>query len=203
MPPLKTWLIRHGESTANAGLPAPKHADSPLTERGIAQSRITASKFTEKPNLLVTSPLLRSRSSAKYILDRWPDMVTEIWPIQEFTYLSPTRCLGTTARERQPLIQNYWDQCDPGYVDGEDAESFAGFIKRLQDFHSRLLELDADFVAVVGHGQFLRAYSMALDQKIQSSPDSMRNYRQAEVAQPMKNGDILELSRKDLARVVF
>jgi 2,3-bisphosphoglycerate-dependent phosphoglycerate mutase len=200
MPPLKTWLIRHGESTANAGLPATRDADSPMTDRGIAQSRTVAQMINLVPDILIISPSLRARSTAEFIKDRWPSVTSEIWPIQEFTYLSHARCTGTTQLERQPFTRAYWERSDPEYVDGDDAESFADFLKRLQDFHSRLLALEVSFAVVVGHGQFFRAYSLALGHKIVPSPEGMKFYRQSETADSLKNGEVLKLSLKDIAQ---
>ena len=39
MPPAVTWLIRHGQSTANAGLPSADYEEVPLTALGHRQAR--------------------------------------------------------------------------------------------------------------------------------------------------------------------
>lgn len=194
VPPALTWLVRHGQSTSNAGLAAAGHAEVPLTARGLEQARALAARVDRSPGLLIVSPFLRARETADPIRMRWPSAPCETWPIQELTYLSPERCRGTTAETRRPWAEAYWRRCDPDYQDGQDAESFAGFLGRLGDFHRRLRALEADFVIAVGHGQFFRAYEMALAEGFVGTARWMKRYRAAETARPMSNGEIIELT---------
>ncbi|MGE0653784.1 MAG: histidine phosphatase family protein [Alphaproteobacteria bacterium] len=194
MPPALTWLVRHGQSASNAGLPAVGHAETPLTALGQAQAREVARRVERQPDLLIVSPFLRTQETAAPIRERWPGTPCEVWPIHEFTYLSPARCRGTTADIRRPWIEAYWRRCDPDYCDGPDAESFGAFMGRLGDFHRRLSALDSAFVVVVGHGQLFRAYLWARDRQFAVAPRPMREYRLAETAQPMANGEIIELN---------
>jgi broad specificity phosphatase PhoE len=193
VPPALTWLVRHGQSATNAGLPATGHDDVPLTELGLAQARELVGRFERPPDLLILSPFLRARATAQPILERWPDTPSETWSIQELTYLSPARCVGTTSAARRPWIDDYWQRCDPDYCDATDAESFGAFVGRLAAFHHRLLALDAGFVVAVGHGQFFRAYRIALARGFHTSSAWMRDYRRIETAQPMANCEVIEL----------
>lgn len=193
MPPALTWLVRHGQSASNAGLPATGHAETPLTALGHEQARALAQRVDRRPDLLIVSPFLRAKDTAQPVRERWPGTQCEVWPIGELTYLSPARCRGTTAESRRPWIEEYWGRCDPDYLDGPDAESFAAFMARLLDFDRRLQALDGDFVIAVGHGQFFRAYLWGRDRHFAVTAQGMRDYRQAETAQPMANGEIIEL----------
>ena len=195
MPPALTWLVRHGQSAANAGLPSVLHADVPLTELGHRQAEAVAERVARPPDLVVVSPFARARATAAPILARWPATPTETWPIGELTYLSPARCVGTTPEIRRPWIAEYWQRCDPDHLDGDDAETFRAFVARLADFHRRLAALDLDFVIAVGHGQFFRAYTVALAAGAEAAARWMQDYRARETAQPMANGEIIELSR--------
>lgn len=192
MPEMTLWLVRHGQSTVNAG--AQSDMDAPLTELGWQQARNVAAMVGKQPDLLITSPLLRTRQTAAPLLERWPGTAQETWPIQEFSYLSPARCAGTTAQTRRPWVANYWDSADPASVDGADAESFAAFIGRVQAFEQRLHQLAPGFVLVFGHGQFLRAFQMVLTQGLDASAGAMRQFRAQEVAQPVGNTEVLDLS---------
>jgi broad specificity phosphatase PhoE len=198
VPPALTWLVRHGQSASNAGLPATGHDDVPLTELGMAQARELAGRLDRPPQLLILSPFQRARATAEPMLARWPGTPSETWPIQELTYLSPARCVGTTSATRRPWIDDYWRRCDPDYSDGADAESFAAFVGRLRDFHRRLLALDEGFVVAVGHGQFFRAYLIALAKGFDVSSPWMRDYRRIETAQPMANCEVIELDAAGL-----
>jgi broad specificity phosphatase PhoE len=193
VPPALTWLVRHGQSASNAGLPAIGHGEVPLTALGREQAREVARRVDRQPDRLIVSPFLRARETAAPIRERWPRTPCEVWPIQELTYLSPTRCKGTTADVRRPWIEAYWRGCDPDYLDGSDAESFRAFMARLADFDRRLSALDGDFAIAVGHGQFFRAYLWGRDRGFAVAPEWMRNYRAAETSQPMANGEIIEL----------
>lgn len=199
MPSVAIWLVRHGQSTSNAGLPAVGQGDVPLTELGREQARAVARRVDRQPDLLVVSPFLRARETCAPIQARWPQAPCETWSIQELTYLSPERCRGTTAATRKPMIDAYWQRCDPDHADGPDAESFGSFLGRLRDFHERLLKLDGGFVIAVGHGQFFRAYMIGLTAGFDATPDWMRRYRATEVATPIANGEIVELSGEALA----
>ncbi len=199
MPPGLTWLIRHGQSASNAGLPANGYGDVPLTALGEQQARDVAGRVERQPGLLIVSAFARAIATAEPIRARWPSTRCETWPIQELTYLSPVRCRSTTAETRRPWVEEYWRRCDPDYRDGADAESFRSFVARLHDFHRRLLALTADFVVVVGHGQFFRAYQLARCEGFAVSADWMKAYRIAETGNPMANGEIVTMTGEALA----
>jgi broad specificity phosphatase PhoE len=193
MPPLTTWLVRHGQSTANAGLPTADAGEAPLTELGRRQAIAAARRVDRRPDLIVVSPFRRARETAAPLIDLWPDVRQESWPIQEVTYLSPVLCEYTTVDTRKPMVADYWRRLDPDYVHGPGAESFAAFIDRLVAFHDRLAALDEDFVVVFGHGQFFRAFTHGLEVGFQATADWMRRYRRVETSTPMVNGETIEL----------
>jgi broad specificity phosphatase PhoE len=167
---------------------------------GRQQARDVADRVPRQPDLLIVSSFLRAADTAEPIRARWPLLRCETWPIHELTYLSPARCRGTTAETRRPLVDAYWQRCDPDYRDGPDAESFRSFMTRLLDFHRRLLALEGDFVIVVGHGQFFRAYQLSLSDGFAVSADWMRDYRATEIAQPMANCGIIEITGEAVVR---
>ncbi len=203
MPPLTTWLVRHGQSRSNADLPAAHNADVPLTDLGIAQARAVADRIDRQPDLLIVSPYLRARATAEPIAAKWPNARRETWPIAELSYLSTENGANTTAKTRKPLVEAYWRRCDPAYIDGPGAESFEQFMNRVQNFHDRLLKRSEGFVVAVGHGQFFRALLMALTEGFATTPEAMRRYRAAETAEQIANGAIIELSAGDLQRERF
>lgn len=194
-----TWLVRHGQSASNAGLPAVGAGNVPLTKLGHQQARALAARVEQQPDLLIVSPFIRSQATAAPIRERWPLTPCEIWPIHELTYLSPARCIGTTKETRQPWVDAYWHACDPDYLDGADAESFRSFMGRLNAFHQRLLALPGELVIAVGHGQFFSGYLTGLGKGYDVAPDRMKEFRAAEIARPMANCEIVEL-RGDAVR---
>nr|KAJ9631430.1 hypothetical protein H2204_008157 [Knufia peltigerae] len=49
---------------------------------------------------------------------------------QEFTCLCPSRCAATAAVDRAQWVEDYWERCEPQYIDGPGAESFSSLVQR-------------------------------------------------------------------------
>jgi broad specificity phosphatase PhoE len=189
--PRTTWLIRHGQSYSNAGAPASlDHGEVALTPLGVRQAEAVAARIDRCPDLLVVSPYLRAAASAEPIRLRWPAAKLEVWPIQELTYLSPALCAGTTVDTRRPMVEDYWERSDPFYRHGPDAETFVEFMRRIGSFRERLIARPGDFAAIVGHGQFFRAFLEGLD-GWEPTAASMQRFRRTETSRPMANGEVI------------
>ncbi|MGO4221627.1 histidine phosphatase family protein [Lysobacter sp. TAF61] len=193
VPPLSVQLIRHAQTTANAGQVTDNHADIRLTELGEHQARKVATSIPNAPDLIVVSPYRRTLDTALPLIEAYPGTVVETWPIQEFSYLAPARANRTSFAERKPMIAEYWQRADPGHVDGEGAESFAQFVARLRAFHERLWQ-QSGRVVTFGHGQFLRAFTLGLRDGFSGSREAMLKFRQAEVSKPVRNGEIITVT---------
>jgi broad specificity phosphatase PhoE len=155
---MRATFIRHGQSTGNAGIPCHDLATIELTEKGWDQARRVAADWTEAPSLIVTSPFLRTQQTAAPTIERFPDVPVEIWPIEEFTYLQPSRWNGTLSADRAPHLIRYWGKADPAYCDGEGAESFGTLLRRAEVALERLAALPSlGPVYVFSHGQFIQA----------------------------------------------
>lgn len=187
------WLIRHGQSTSNCGVWSASPNEVGLTEQGKTESLALAEQIITRPDLIIASPMQRALQTAEPTRLKWPDVPVEIWPIQEFTYLSPTKYQNMTAEERKKIIQNYWQQANPFYSDGEDSETFANFIQRVQTFQQTLLTKKG-FILVFGHGQFFKAFLLGNKQSFATTPLWMKEFRHDEISEPMLNGEIIELS---------
>ncbi|MCP4139464.1 MAG: phosphoglycerate mutase family protein [Chloroflexi bacterium] len=156
------WLIRHGQSEANAGLKSSDPAAVPLTPKGQEQAKKVSLTIPKTPDQILYSPFIRTQETAKPTLERFPSVAVKEWPIQEFTYLSPALCKDMTALERRPMREKYWERNDPNYIHGEGAESFADLLGRTKDAFDRMKELQSEFVLVFGHGQFMRTLLLSL-----------------------------------------
>lgn len=155
---MRAVFIRHGQSTGNAGVPCTDLATIELTDKGWTQARDVAASWDEQPTLIVTSPFLRTQQTAAPTIERFPDVAVEVWPIEEFTYLQPSRWNGTLAADRAPHLERYWGETDPTYCDGEGAESFGKLLRRAEAALMRLAALPSDaLVYVFSHGQFIQA----------------------------------------------
>lgn len=193
---INVWLIRHGESEANAGLPTINPATTPLTETGYWQARQIALAFSQPPQLIITSPYKRTQQTAQPTCDRFPHSSQMQWQVQEFTYLAPNRYHNTTIEQRRPLSDAYWQQSDPLYVDGVGAESFADLMHRVQAAHQQIRQLagEAEFIVIFSHGRFIRALLWSvLTHSWGVSAKRMRQFHGFIGAFSVPNGSILKL----------
>jgi probable phosphoglycerate mutase len=150
-----------------------------LTETGWSQARQVAANWTQSPNLVVTSPYIRTQQTAQPTIDRFLDVPIEVWTIQEFTYLQPSRWNGTRSIERLPYIEAYWKNADPDYCDGEGAESFSALLCRASDTLSRLKNMaDDSLTYIFSHGQFIQAVRSLVRSREMKEQERMREFWQ-------------------------
>lgn len=195
---LNTWFIRHGESEANAGGRTSDPAAIGLSNVGREQAELAATRFYKAPELIVTSPYARARQTAEPIIRKYPGARVEEWSVQEFTYLSPSRCKNTTTAERIPMVKEYWGRCDPFYCDGEGAESFERFVRRLRKTKEDILGRGNSFTAVFSHQQFIAGMLwLAQRGEKEMTKESMKDYFSFLAAHPIENAAIVEVYEKD------
>jgi broad specificity phosphatase PhoE len=193
-------LIRHGESAANAGAPTQDHASIPLTEHGVDQARQVALSFAKAPDLIVTSPFARALATAQFTASAFPSVPMETWPVQEFTYLKPARCVNTTVAQRRDWVEEYWNQANPSLVDGDGAESFIEFVSRAQAFLGRLAAHPSKDIVVFSHGQFINAVAWLIErQPTEIDSQAMTDWREYEIANHVENcgGYVLVYEQSD------
>lgn len=203
------FLIRHGQSRANAGLATTAPKDVELTTQGYEQARKIA-VFLEKYaalNLIVTSRYLRTKQTAMPTREIFGDVPHEEWRVEEFTYLLPGYMGYSTVDDRRPLVDAYWEQCQPTFTDGlhsklfdglisTGSESFVVFISRVQGF-IRLLKETAygcENIAIFSHEQFINAVLWSLTRKPGPIDEiAMRDFRNYFNNNRIPNGAIVEL----------
>lgn len=190
---MKATFIRHGQSTGNAGVPCDDLGLLELTDKGWGQAREVAESWAETPDLIVTSPYLRTQQTAIPTLARFPNVPVEVWPIQEFTYLQPSRWNGTLSQERKPHIERYWATADPEFCDGEGAESFATLLDRVRENFRRLEGLAVDgSVLIFSHGQFIQAVRMLLLYPKATDRQRMEHFWRADGLPAVRNAELVE-----------
>lgn len=182
-------LIRHGESAANAGGATLDHATIPLTPKGVEQAHHVARSFNHPPALIVASTFSRARSTAMATVSKFAAIPLEIWPVHEFTYLEPARCVNTTVAQRRAWVEEYWTRSDPAFMDGAGAESFLDFVSRAQSLLDRLADHPAQDIAVFSHGQLINAVAWLVERKPQKIDGrAMSDWREYEIANHVPNG---------------
>ncbi|WP_051468724.1 histidine phosphatase family protein [Actinomadura oligospora] len=195
----RIWLIRHGESESNAGLPTNGPGASPLTPLGRRQAERVAALFPSAPSLIVSSDFVRARETAAPTRARFPGVPYEEWPVEEFTYLGSLHGPNTTNEERRPYAEAYWKRSDPSHVDGGDGESFQDLISRARAMLDTLAARpEPGLIAVFSHGLFIRAAMWTLLTGItEPTSDQMRAFFRFIEGSRTPNGTIVEL-RPDL-----
>ncbi len=174
---MRAIFIRHGQSTGNAGIPCDDLALLELTQKGWLQAEEVAANWNQEPSLIVTSPYLRTEQTSRPTLRRFPNAPVEVWPIQEFTYLQPSRWNGTLSVDRMPFIERYWGAADPEFCDGEGAESFDRLLSRVRAALTRLEWLPASaLVYLFSHGQFIQAARSLIRKPTQTGEERMLEF---------------------------
>ncbi|HEY9642085.1 MAG TPA: histidine phosphatase family protein [Coleofasciculaceae cyanobacterium] len=194
----QVWLIRHGESTSNAGLPTSEPTDLiPLTDKGQRQAAGVARSLPQ-PNLIVTSPYLRSQQTAQPLIQRFPTCPQVEWPVQEFTYLPADIRQTTDHQERRKMREDYWEKSDPAYVTGTGAESFADLVERARLMQANVEQLQPGLVFVFSHAVFIRAVLwVLLSPQIEMTTEGMQRFRMFIKAFRVPNGAIVKLQVQD------
>jgi probable phosphoglycerate mutase len=191
---VRVFLIRHGESESNAGLPSATADSAPLTPRGRWQAQLVAGVIAEVPALIVTSPYRRARQTAEPAVSRFPAAACQVWPVQEFTYLGDLYGRSSTASEREPHVRAYWDQADPGRRHGDNSESFTDLLRRSSDCLSRLSAQRSGPIVVFTHGIFMRAVAWSLLTGVTTpGQEEMRGFRRFADRYLIPNTGVIEL----------
>jgi broad specificity phosphatase PhoE len=189
----RIFLVRHGQSVANAGGVPADHITNPLTELGHAQAKALAERLDCTPTLFLHSPFLRTRQTAEPTLQRFPDVPVEEWPIHEFTYLEPTRHNGTSEAQQMPHILKYWENLDPSYLDGPGAETFTQFLDRARSAIQRFAQMPpGGCVVVFTHGFTMQAIRLLLLFPDATDAELMRNFRRFHFNNFIENTEVLE-----------
>lgn len=194
--PIRAVFIRHGQSTANIGIPCRDIALVKLTDLGWNQAKELVANWTERPDRIVVSPYLRTQQTAEPTIRRFPDVPVETWPIQEFCYLQPHRWTNLSDEELRPHVDRYWTECNPEFCDGEGAESFSTLLARAQTALDGLAALpDDELVFVFTHGHFILALWGLLTETHPDERSRMRSFWQEGDPRVVGNTDQIWVER--------
>jgi broad specificity phosphatase PhoE len=190
----RIWVVRHGQSLSNSGLPTRGADDNVLTAIGEAQAKHLATAIDTQPDLIVISPYVRTYLTAKPLIAKFPGVPVETWSVQEFTYLSLQTDNLVTREERLPLSIAYWKRCNPNYVHGAGAESFAHLISRAEVTLEKLRQVDG-FTVLFSHSTFTKALLWyILENPGQIDESAMRHFQWFHMGFRVPNASILKLN---------
>jgi broad specificity phosphatase PhoE len=194
----KIWFIRHGQSLANADANFKSDDFSAgsvsLSEKGMKQAEELLKHFSDAPDLLITSPYVRTKETAKPLLNKYPNIPQEEWSIHEFTYFSGKRCFNTTFLEREPWKDNYWQESNPEYNDGDGAESFIDFMDRTREAIEMIKKRKENFIVLFSHQYTIVAVRYILEKNPKKiTSEVMRDFKKYFKANPVPNAEKVEI----------
>jgi len=202
-------FVRHAQSVANAGGQTLPHATIPLSSTGEAQAAWIAMRLPIDASAVHVSKFDRARETARPFCERI-GLQARVHPLMhEFSAIDPARIAGLTGAQRRPLTDAYWARGDRDARMGDAADTFGEFVGCVDGFIDGMDDL-ADGSVLVGHGIWFGLLAWRLMGFQADTPDDMRAFRQFQVALPMPNCAVYELSgagrqwhlhyRADLAR---
>ena len=187
------FLVRHGQSEANAGQPTGDPAAIALTATGREQAKQLALDWSIQPAQVLTSPYQRAQDTALPFCDCHGMTASTVPGLHEFVTLAPQRVNGLSNFERKPFIDAYWAEADPTRVDGPDAESLQAFSARTDAFAQQLSSL-ADQTVVFGHGMWFAMLIWRLMRFPVDSSAAMKAFRNFQLGLPMPNCAVYALT---------
>lgn len=160
--PLKQfYMIRHGQTEANATRTMAGSLDSPLTDHGRDQARAVQPilrDLTEKPQVIVHSHLSRAQETATILNEALNVPMIEMEDIAE---IHCGEWEGIPYEECTELLTTFMDP--PG------GETFDGFAERVRRGKSNAIENHPGPVMFVCHGGVFRAVAKLYGLDIQGS----------------------------------
>ena len=152
-------MIRHGETQWNLEKRTQGHLDSPLSEKGVLQTKETAQKLRNyKFDLVLSSPLGRALETAKIISAELGTNNIQMEPDLAERHLGVLQ--GRTKKES---LENYphFFGADGRFIQSSDipeAESLQDFLQRIQQAVLKLQILSEDSsMLVITHDGVLHA----------------------------------------------
>jgi len=149
--PTTLYLVRHGESEANAAQIYAGQVDSPLTERGRGQAEAVADALRElRVDRVVSSDLSRARDTASAIARRHLRAVECFRELREID-------LGAMAGRPFEDARRAPSWTDDGFVQWPGGESLEAVLRRSLGAVDRLVaESPGQNIVIVGHGGVTR-----------------------------------------------
>jgi broad specificity phosphatase PhoE len=149
------YLVRHGQSQANAGGMTLENAIVPLTPLGDSQARAIAALLPASPQMIWSSPFKRTLDTAAPYCARIGLAATLHDDLREFETVDTLQLRGSASKEREAVVAAYWMKSDPDHRSGPAAETFREFNQRVARARVEWLPGLADGTVIFGHGMWM------------------------------------------------
>ncbi|GAA1482813.1 hypothetical protein GCM10009624_32530 [Gordonia sinesedis] len=150
--PTRLVLVRHGQTELSVHRRYSGRGDPPLTETGRRQAEAAAARVAaeRRVDAVVTSPLQRTRDTARAITDRIGGTATVLDALVENNFGDWEGLTFTEAATRDPEIHRRW--LGDSTVPAPGGESFADTARRVIDCAEELVErYPGGTVVIVSH----------------------------------------------------
>jgi broad specificity phosphatase PhoE len=151
--PVRLALVRHGETVANVEGCWQGQSDSPLTERGVEQSRSLAEALADEPIAAIySSDLGRAMATARIVAERHDLPVIPDARLREIDTGRWTGQSGFVLRQEEPALLEEW-RLHPAEMRLPGGEGLADVQARVLDFCAAVLPRHrGEDVLVMAHG---------------------------------------------------
>lgn len=204
----KIYLIRHGQSQSNAGQGTPRpNAEIELTTLGHQQATRVAdwvlAHLHEPITAIYVSQYRRTVQTAQPLLDKLQRQAEILPDLHEFNYVSFQQVQNLAFPEVYRLAEHFWQTADVQQRAGDDAESFAEFMQRVERTYQQFCQFDAGTYVVFTHGIWISALKWFLLGQSIDTPKAMQRFHEFEMAIRPKNGDIqlLQIGQDGLSQI--
>jgi len=159
----RLFLVRHGQSEWNAAGRIQGQIDIQLDETGCRQAELIADRLAAEPVAAVySSPLLRAKSTAEAIADRFHLPVQLDLRLMEYDFGVISGSTWHEVVENHPEFASRWLE-DPWAVPVADSEGRVNFAARVMSAMQDILaQHPAEQVVVVAHGGTFGVYLTAM-----------------------------------------
>jgi broad specificity phosphatase PhoE len=151
--PVRLALVRHGETVANVEGRWQGQSDSPLTERGVEQSRSLAETLADEPLAAIySSDLGRAMATARIVADVHGLDVIPDRRLREIDTGRWTGQFGFVLRQQEPALLEEW-RLHPAAMRLPGGEGLADAQARVLGFCAEVLPCHrGEDVLVIAHG---------------------------------------------------
>jgi len=160
----RVFLVRHGQSQANAGGMTLANPVVPLTELGERQARALAPLLPQRAAGIWSSPFKRALDTA-----------------------APLTLGGGPCAEREAAVARFWLESDPDHRSGPHAETFREFHTRVARVREQFLPALPDGAVVFGHGMWMALLCWQLLGFEQVDCLGMTHFRRFQLGLPTPN----------------
>ncbi len=193
--PIRIYLVRHGQSQANAGGVTLENPVVPLTELGERQARALAPLLPPSSVTIWSSPFKRTLDTAAPYCARLNQTVATHDELREFETVDTVQLRGSPCEERETVVAGYWMRSDPDHRSGPAAETFREFHERVARARHEFLAALPDGSVVFGHGMWMALLFWQMWGFSSVDRIGMTLFRRFQLGFPTPNAGVYRLSQ--------